>query len=59
MGAAKPYFCTEAIAMKLRPSIRDLFWLVLVTVLCIGWWLNYRQMSDKLERLEQGDGDTR
>jgi hypothetical protein len=29
--------------MKLRFSIRDLFWLVLVVVLAIGWWIDHRE----------------
>ncbi len=28
--------------MKLRFTIRDLFWLVLVVALAVGWWLDHR-----------------
>jgi hypothetical protein len=27
--------------MKLRFTIRDLFWLVLVAALAVGWWLDH------------------
>jgi hypothetical protein len=31
--------------MKLRFSIRDLFWLVLVVALAVGWWLDHRYLK--------------
>jgi hypothetical protein len=31
--------------MKLRFSIRDLFWLALVVALGMGWWLDHRPRS--------------
>ncbi len=37
--------------MKLRFTIRDMFWLVAVLVLSLGWWLNYQQMQSTIERL--------
>ena len=32
--------------MKLpRFTLRDLFWLVLVCALAVGWWVNYRESN--------------
>jgi hypothetical protein len=31
--------------MKLRFSIRDLFWLVVVAALAIGWYLDHRELT--------------
>jgi F0F1-type ATP synthase assembly protein I len=31
--------------MKFRITIRDLFWLVLVVALAIGWWLDHRKLT--------------
>ena len=32
--------------MKLRFTIRDLFWLTLVVALAVGWWLDHRSLSE-------------
>jgi hypothetical protein len=46
--------------MKLRFSIRDLFWLMLVVALAAGWWLDRHQSyKEKLYwRIEQINGTT-
>ena len=31
--------------MKLRFTIRDLFWLVRVVALALGWWLEHRRFA--------------
>ena len=33
--------------MRLRFSIRDLFWLTLVVALAVGWWLDHRKLSNE------------
>jgi hypothetical protein len=35
--------------MKLRFSIRDLFWLTLVVALAVGWLLSYRWYKSQIE----------
>jgi hypothetical protein len=34
--------------MKLRFTIRDLFWLVLIAVVAFSWWFDHRQMTDAM-----------
>jgi hypothetical protein len=31
--------------MKLRFSVRDLLWLVVVMALAVGWWLDHRRLT--------------
>jgi hypothetical protein len=31
--------------MKLRFTVRDLFWLVLVAALAVGWWLDHSNLT--------------
>jgi hypothetical protein len=38
--------------MKLRFTIRDLLWLTVVVALAAGWWISYRQMQSKINRLQ-------
>ena len=33
--------------MKLRFTIRDLFGLVLVAALAVGWWFDHRKLSNE------------
>ena len=40
------------LGMKLRFTIRDLCWLVLVMAIAAGWWIQQRRMSDQLSVLE-------
>ena len=37
--------------MKLRFTIRDLFWLVLVAALAVGWWIDHLRLDEQLGRL--------
>jgi len=37
--------------MKLRFSIRELFWLILVVALSFGWWKDRHQSEAELDRL--------
>jgi hypothetical protein len=40
--------------MKLpQLSLRDLFWLVLVWALALGWWLDRQELATKLAQLEE------
>jgi hypothetical protein len=39
----------RTLAMRLRFSIRDLFWLTLVMALAVGWWVNRRQIISKYD----------
>jgi hypothetical protein len=39
--------------MKLRFSIRDLFWLTLLVAMAVAWWANNRQMAATITRLRQ------
>ncbi|HEY2827917.1 MAG TPA: hypothetical protein VGJ04_09980 [Pirellulales bacterium] len=38
--------------MKPRFTIRDLFWLMAVLALSLGWWLHYRKMQASITRLQ-------
>ena len=31
--------------MRLRFTIRDLFWLTLVVALAVGWWIDHQKLS--------------
>ena len=35
--------------MKVRFSLSSLFWLILVTALSLGWWLDHRRLSQGYE----------
>lgn len=37
--------------MQPRFTIRDMFWLMAVLALSLGWWLNHQQMQSTIERL--------
>jgi hypothetical protein len=37
--------------MKTQFTIRDLFWLVLVCALAVGWWLDHREQNSQIETL--------
>jgi hypothetical protein len=39
--------------MRLRFTIRDLLWLMVVVALAVGWWLDHRQLSVADERAQQ------
>jgi hypothetical protein len=38
--------------MKLRFTIRDLLWLMVVLALSVSWWLSYRQMQARITQLQ-------
>jgi hypothetical protein len=38
--------------MKLRFTIRDLLWLIVVVALAVGWWLDHRQAAEENYRLK-------
>ncbi len=35
--------------MKFRFTIRDLLWLTVVAALAVGWWIDHRRLSEKLD----------
>jgi hypothetical protein len=43
--------------MRLRFTIRDLFWLTLVVALATGWWLEHAAVRDERRALEQKTKD--
>ena len=44
--------------MKLRFTIRDLFWLVLVAAICGCWWLDRSRLASELRMMHADDNYT-
>src|SRR6188472_2257437 len=54
---------TNPKATMFKMSLRDLFWLVLVCALAVGWWAHQRTTTSELQNLRQeltdSQGDVR
>lgn len=40
--------------LKIRFSIRDLFWLTLVAALAVGWWIDHEKLKPKMMLVAPG-----
>jgi hypothetical protein len=38
--------------MRLRFTIRDLFWLAIVLAMAVGWWLDHRYLYQRVDSAE-------
>jgi len=43
--------------MRLRFMIRDLLWLTLVVAMAVGWWVDRRAMTNRLDDLNWERGN--
>ena len=41
--------------MKLKLTLRDLFWLVLVAAVVVAWWIDHRHQAGEIWRLNARD----
>ena len=44
--------------VRLRFSIRDLFWLTLVVALAVGWWIEHTTIRNKQALLDQNSAES-
>jgi hypothetical protein len=44
-------------SLTLRFTIRDLFWLVVVVALAVGWWVDHAGVQRQRERLKMQEAE--